>query len=219
MVVAIPDYRLYPAVRYPAFLSDAARAVAWTHAHAAEYGGDPRMLFLAGHSAGAYNAVMLSLDPAYLAAAGLNRNVIRGMIGLAGPYDFLPLRDAALKDIFSPDGDLRESQPITHVDGHNPPLLLIHGRGDRQVKSDNSRRLAARVQDAGGSVTVHLYDHLSHAFAVANLAAPLRWRSDLSALIGDFVRGRAADMPSSSAGRSTETPDRDSTVHQRVDAQ
>ena len=217
VVVAIPDYRLYPAVRYPAFLSDAARAVAWAHAHAAEYGGDPRMLFLAGHSAGAYNAAMLSLDPEYLAAAGMDRDAIRGMIGLAGPYDFLPLRDVALKDIFAPAGDLRESQPVAHVDGHNPPLLLIHGRDDRQVRADNSRRLAARVEAAGGPVTLHLYDRLGHALAVANLAAPLRWRSDLLQEISNFIRAEAA-VPPSTARRDGETPVRNAVV-QHVDAQ
>ncbi|MFZ5534464.1 MAG: alpha/beta hydrolase [Pseudomonadota bacterium] len=217
VVVAIPDYRLYPAVRYPAFLSDAARAVAWMHAHAARYGGDPHMLFLAGHSAGAYNAAMLSLNPEYLAVAGMDRDTIRGMIGLAGPYDFLPLRDAALKEIFAPAGDLRESQPVAHVDGHNPPLLLIHGRDDRQVRVDNSRRLAARVEEAGGPVTLHLYDHLSHALAVANLAAPLRWRSDLLQQIGDFIRAEAA-VPPSTARSDAETPVRNPVV-QHVDAQ
>lgn len=217
VVVAIPDYRLYPAVRYPAFLSDAARAVAWMHAHAARYGGDPHMLFLAGHSAGAYNAAMLSLNPEYLAVAGMDRDTIRGMIGLAGPYDFLPLRDAALKEIFALAGDLRESQPVAHVDGHNPPLLLIHGRDDRQVRVDNSRRLAARVEEAGGPVTLHLYDRLSHALAVANLAAPLRWRSDLLQQIGDFIRAEAA-VPPSTARSDAETPVRNPVV-QHVDAQ
>ena len=217
ILVAIPDYRLYPDVRYPAFLGDAARAVDWMHAHAAAYGGNPEMLFLVGHSAGAYNAAMLSLDPAYLAATGMSREAIRGMIGLAGPYDFLPLQDAALKDIFAPASDLRESQPITHVDGRNPPLLLIHGRNDRQVKAENSRRLAARVEDAGGPVALHIYDRLGHAFAVANLAAPLRWRSDLSTRIGQFVRAEADRLP------STARPGREATATnaaiQHVDAQ
>lgn len=199
MVVAVPDYRLYPAVRYPAFLSDAARAVAWMHAHASRYGGDPSMLFLAGHSAGAYNAAMLSLDPEYLADAGMDRDAIRGMIGLAGPYDFLPLQDVVLQDIFAPAADLRESQPITHVDGRNPPLLLIHGLDDRQVLAENSRRLAARIEDAGGPVTLRLYDHLSHPLAVADLAAPLRWRSDLLQQIATFVREEAGRPPSTGA--------------------
>lgn len=204
MVVAIPDYRLYPTVRYPAFLGDAARAVAWMQANAARYGGDPRLSFLIGHSSGAYNAAMLSLDPAYLAAAGVKRDAIRGMVGLAGPYDFLPLQDAALQDIFAPAGDLRESQPITHVDGRNPPLLLIHGLDDRQVLAENSRRLAARIEDAGGPVTLRLYEHLSHPLAVADLAAPLRWRSDLLQQIATFVR-KEAGRPPSTGGPGAET--------------
>ncbi len=202
MVVAIPDYRLYPAVRFPAFLHDAARAVAWTQAHAAEHGGDGRMLVLIGHSAGAYNAAMLTLDPSYLRQAGVDRAAVRGMIGLAGPYDFLPLRDPALQDIFAPAGDLRLSQPITYVDGHNPPMLLIHGRDDRQVSPGNTARLAARVGQAGGPVSVRLYDRMSHVFAVANLAAPLRWRSDLPETIGDYVHQLSGPDPARPAAHA-----------------
>ncbi|MGB7290528.1 MAG: alpha/beta hydrolase, partial [Candidatus Macondimonas sp.] len=111
LVVVVPDYRLYPAVRYPAFLQDAAQAVAWTRSHIATYGGDPESLVLMGHSACAYNAAMLTLDPDFLQAVGVQRGVIRGMVGLAGPYDFLPLKEPALQRIFAPAGDLRLTQP------------------------------------------------------------------------------------------------------------
>ena len=90
-VVAVPDYRVHPEVGFPAFLEDSAKAVAFVHAHAAKHGGDPRRLFLMGHSAGAYNAAMLALDPRPLAAEGVPAAAISGMVGLAGPYDFLPL--------------------------------------------------------------------------------------------------------------------------------
>ncbi len=70
IITVVADYRLYPQVKYPAFVEDAAQAVAFVHGHAAQYGGDPARLFVSGHSAGAYNAVMLASDPHYLKAVG-----------------------------------------------------------------------------------------------------------------------------------------------------
>ena len=89
IVVVIADYRLYPQVRYPAFLQDNAHAVAWTYQHIAEHGGDPHQLYVMGHSSGAYNASMLALDPRWLKAVNLSPTMLKGWIGLAGPYDFL----------------------------------------------------------------------------------------------------------------------------------
>jgi acetyl esterase/lipase len=71
-VAIVPNYRIYPEAHYPDFLEDSAEAVAWAKAHARAYGGDPDELFLVGHSAGAYNAAMLTLDPRWLAAVGLD---------------------------------------------------------------------------------------------------------------------------------------------------
>lgn len=205
LVVVVPDYRLYPAVRYPAFLQDSAQAVAWTRSHIATYGGDPESLVLMGHSAGAYNAAMLTLDPDFLQAVGVQRGVIRGMVGLAGPYDFLPLKEPALQRIFAPAGDLRLTQPVSHADGRNPPMLLIHGRDDSRVRPGNSLRLAEQVRGAGGSAQVRIYDHLDHPWAVANLAAPLRWRSDLAGVLGGFARcvtqASTANPPTADSGR------------------
>lgn len=188
LVAVVPDYRLYPAVRYPLFLEDAAQAVAWTHRHIASHGGNPAAMVLLGHSAGAYNAAMLTLNPPFLQEVGVPRQTIRGMVGLAGPYDFLPLQDPVLQRIFAPADDLRQTQPVTHVDGRNPPMLLIHGQNDSRVRAANSLRLAERVQAAGGAADARIYHHLDHPWAVANLAAPLRWRSGLAGVIGDFAR-------------------------------
>ena len=84
-LVVIPDYRLVPEARFPVFLEDNAMAVRWVRAHGAALGGEPGRLILAGHSAGAYNAAMLALDPRWL---GIDRQWVCGLIGLAGPYDF-----------------------------------------------------------------------------------------------------------------------------------
>ncbi len=88
-VVVIPDYRLYPEVKYPDFLEDNAQAVRWVQDNIAKYGGDTDRLFLAGHSAGAYNAVMLALDHSFFHDAGVTLTV-KAVAGLSGPYDFYP---------------------------------------------------------------------------------------------------------------------------------
>ncbi len=187
-VTVIPDYRLYPAVRYPDFLDDCARAVVWAHAHARAYGGDPNRIVVMGHSAGAYNAAMLALDPGYMQQAGGERNWIKAMIGLAGPYDFLPLDDADLEQVFAPAKPLETSQPINHVDGHNPPMLLMAGENDSVVYAKNSRNLYARIKAAGGPVEEVIFPEMSHAKIIATTATRLQFDSDVMPHIVDFVQ-------------------------------
>ena len=175
-VVVIPDYRLYPAVRYPEFLEDCAQALVWTRRHAREFGGDAAPPFVIGHSAGAYNAAMLTLDPRWLGGAGLApRTDLRGMVGLAGPYDFLPLDSEELRRIFAPGIPLRSTQPIAHVDGRNPPMLLLAGRDDTVVRPGNTVRLAAKIREAGGFVETRLYPGIGHVEIIGAFASPLRF--------------------------------------------
>jgi acetyl esterase/lipase len=194
-VAVLPDYRHYPAVRFPAFVEDAARAVRWTQDQVARYGGDARKIFVMGHSSGAHLAAMLALDPAFLRGAGVERSRIRGMIGLAGPYDFLPLTAADLRDMFGPPERYELSQPIAYVDGENPPLLLLHGADDDNVGVHNTKNLAAVVARRGGPVEVHIYPEMSHSWIVATLAAPLRGRSDVLERVADFVLRQSTAKP------------------------
>jgi acetyl esterase/lipase len=101
IVAVLADYRLYPQVRYPLFLEDSAQAVAWTRAHIRAFSGNPQRLYLMGHSSGAYNAAMLALDPSLLGAVGMSSKDLSGWIGLAGPYDFLPIKNADVRPVFS----------------------------------------------------------------------------------------------------------------------
>lgn len=175
-VAVLPDYRLYPDVRWPDFLRDCALATRWARDHAAAQGADPSRLVLMGHSAGAYNAVELALDKRWLAAAGVDPvRDVRAVVGLSGPYDFLPVRSAELKAIFGPEDQRPDTQPINHVDGHAAPLLLIVGDKDTVVSPGNTDRLAAKVKAAGGVVRVIHYPGAAHATTVAALAGPLRW--------------------------------------------
>ena len=175
-VVVVPDYRVYPEAKYPDFLRDGAQAVRWTRDHVADYGGDPHRIFLMGHSAGAYNAVMLTLDRRWLGEAGMDpRTDIRATVGLAGPYDFLPLTDAKLKDIFGPPKAWPATQPINHVDGKAPPLLLAAGQDDDVIDPANNTRLAARIHAEGGEAEVKLYPSLTHPLILGAFAGPLHF--------------------------------------------
>lgn len=168
----VADYRHYPAVRFPEFMHDAAQAVAWVSAHAAEYGGDVRRLHLAGHSAGAHVAALLATDARYLHRVGLQPRQLRGVIGIAGPYDFLPFTDEDLKQVFGPEPGWRDSQPVEFVDGDEPPFLLLHGADDLSVWPRNSARLAARLRAAGVPVEHRVYPDLGHVRILAALRYP-----------------------------------------------
>lgn len=170
-VVVVANYRHYPQVKMNGFLADAALATRWTLEHAAEYGADPRRLYLMGHSAGAHLAAMLALDQRYLSAAGVTAEArLDGVIGLSGPYDFLPLEEADVQDMFGPPGDYPQSQPINYVSAAAPPMLLVHGLRDVTVRPKNSRNLAAALRSAGAPVTLVLYERVAHAGTVAALS-------------------------------------------------
>ena len=186
IVTAVADYRLYPHVKYPGFIEDGALVARFLIDRAAEFGGDARRLFLSGHSAGAYIAAMLGVNGVYLKAAGLEPSAIRGIIGIAGPYDFLPLYDPALIDMF---GGAREmaTQPIKYAGNTAPPMLLAHGSADTTVGAGNSKRMAQRLLTAGNVVQVKLYEGVSHLGIVISLAHGFRTQTTLHADMLAFI--------------------------------
>ncbi|HEX9326517.1 MAG TPA: alpha/beta hydrolase [Reyranella sp.] len=169
--VVIPDYRLYPAVRFPAFVDDGARAVRWT---ADRVGSDK--VFIMGHSAGAHIALLLAANTPYLAAAGGDRMNLKGAIGLAGPYDFLPLKSARLIEIFG-GANKPEIEAITFAKAPLPPILLIHGTVDTTVYPRNSTNLAAAWRAAGAPVELKLYLEVGHIDVVAAFSGLLSGRA------------------------------------------
>ena len=174
-VTIVPDYRVYPEVRYPGFLEDGAHAVRWAKDNAARFGGDSKKLFVMGHSAGAHIAAMLALDPRWLKAVDMvpGRD-LSGLIGISGPYDFLPLHDETLKVIFG-GADRPDTQPISHVAPGAPPSLLMTGVDDDTVDPGNASRLAARLRAAGDAATVETYPYVGHLTIMGAFAAPLRF--------------------------------------------
>lgn len=188
-VAVLPNYRHYPSVKLPGFMEDAARASRWASENAAEFGADAGRLYLMGHSAGAHMAALVTLDPRYFAAGRQAPPRIAGVIGLSGPYDFLPLLEPDVQDMFGPEASYPDSQPINFVREDAPPMLLVHGLKDETVWPKNSRNLATALYSRGVSVTLKLYSNVLHADTVAALSLPARGRAPTLADIAAFVGG------------------------------
>ncbi|TNF63227.1 MAG: alpha/beta hydrolase [Burkholderiales bacterium] len=180
IVTVVADYRLSPQVQYPAFLEDGALALRWALERSVGWGADPRRVYLMGHSAGAYNAAMLALDPRWLGAQGLSPAVLAGWIGLAGPYDFLPIIATGVRRAFGWPDTPADSQPLYHARRpgvRNLPhrVLLLAAREDRLVDPQrNTVGLARALRQQGLPVQAELLDGVGHATLIGALAPPLR---------------------------------------------
>jgi acetyl esterase/lipase len=181
LTVIVPDYRLYPEIRFPAFLEDGAQAARW----AADKVGTDK-LFVAGHSAGAEIASMLCANTPYLPKAGVDRMQLRGLIGLSGPYDFLPLTSAKLIDIFG-GANNPDIQAITFAKAPLPPALLIHGTADTTVYPRNSEHLAAAWRTAGAQADLKLYPDAGHIDVVAAFSDFLHKRATTREDVLDWI--------------------------------
>ncbi len=190
-VAVLPDYRLYPEVKFPAFVEDGAAALAWVAGHAAELGGDPRRIYVAGHSAGAHIAAMLAYDRAQLERVGLPPDTVRGFIGLSGPYALTP-NDAKLHAIFAAPYTPADWRPAERVRPGAPPALLLHGAADDVVEVGHARKLAAALEAVGTKVTLEIYPGRGHTDTAASFAAPYRPKLPVIDAIRRFING---DIP------------------------
>ncbi|WP_297577631.1 alpha/beta hydrolase [Devosia sp.] len=188
-IAVIADYRLVPEVHYPEFLEDCANAMRWVQDNIAAYGGDPNRLFLSGHSAGAYNAVMLALDPSFRQEYGVTMPIL-AVGALSGPYDFYPFEYDEVRNAFgnavSPEG----TQPINLITADAPPMYLASGTTDPIVRVQNTERFAERLRAQGVWVTTQYYDGFGHMEPVIAMGAMWRWRmpvlDDMVAFFGRF---------------------------------
>lgn len=185
VLVVVPDYRLYPQVRYPEFLKDSGLAVAYGLAEAKRLGGDPARVFVMGHSSGGYNAAMVALDPRWLAAAGHAPAELAGFIGLAGPYDFYPIDNPDAKPVFFDPNYPPHSQPIEFANAGSPRTFLGAAIHDKLVNPQrNSVQMSTKLAAAGVPVTLKLYEHVSHATLIGAFGRPLR---SLAPVLDDTV--------------------------------
>lgn len=188
-IAVIADYRVLPDVEYPGFLEDGVSAFEWIVGNIGSFGGDPERIALVGHSAGAYNAVMLALDKRYLVANGhLPR--IRGVAGLSGPYDFFPFDVDISIRTFGAVRDGRSTQPIQHVGPDAPPMFLGTGTLDALVGPHNTIALAEKLRAVGVEVTEKHYLGLGHTAPL--LALNRIWRSKAPVLndLAQFLAAR-----------------------------
>jgi acetyl esterase/lipase len=191
-LVVIPDYRVYPQVRYPVFLEDCAAATCWAMRNLGQLGGDTDRLILSGHSAGAYNAAMLALDPRWLDAAAARGTERRprptAWMGLAGPYDFLPTRNPDVMPVFFHPDYPPGTQPVDYATAGSPPCLLAAADDDAVVDPDrNTGRLAARLRSSGVEVEEHRYVGVGHTTLIGALAGPLRWKAAVYEDVVSFI--------------------------------
>jgi acetyl esterase/lipase len=204
-VVVVPDYRLAPETRFPGFVEDGAAALAWTAANIAKYGGDAGRIALMGHSAGAHIAMLLALDKGYGVA-----DKVKAVVGLAGPYDFLPLTpggaaDVALTSAAARPGGMASTQPISFARADAPPVLLLSGDEDTTVQPGNAQRLAAALQAKGAQATVKLYKGIGHIGILLACSKPFRGKApvlaDAAAFLTPILAPAAADTAPAAQSR------------------
>lgn len=189
ITTVVPDYRLYPKVRFPAFVEDAAAACRWIERQPSLAG---RPLILAGHSAGAHIAALLALDSRYLDATMRPA----ALVGLSGPYAFDPVKWRTTAPIFATAAHPDAARPVAHVTPEAPPALLIHGADDRVVKLWNQRELAAAYRRNGVEVRAIELRGEGHLTTVSAIARPLRWRAPVLDEMVSFIADTAADRRS-----------------------
>jgi acetyl esterase/lipase len=201
IIVAVPDYTVYPEAKFPRFLEDAAAAAAWTadwaRRNAGPHGTRADRLVLMGHSAGAHIAAMLAFDGRWLAPHGLDpRRDLAGFVGLAGPYDFLPIKDPIIKLIFA-HPEPEATQPISFVTGGEVPTFLGVAPSDTVVRPGNSERLGKRLEANGARVTLQVYPWTNHLSLIGSFSPLLRPLAG----VADDVAGFMHRLPPASNAR------------------
>lgn len=182
----IPDYRLYPEVRFPEFVEDGAAAVAWVKQNLSQ---SDNGIVLLGHSAGAHLAALIALDTHYLGQEKVSQDDVIAMIGLAGPYAFEPQKFRRFKAIFATAQPPEISQPIHYARGDAPPLLLMHGTRDTVVLPIHSVLLQEKINSEDGRVTRLDLEDVGHYGILLALSEPFAHLApDLLPSIESFIQ-------------------------------
>jgi acetyl esterase/lipase len=193
--VVVPDYRKVPKVRFPAFNQDGAEAVKWVRDNITQYGGDPKRVALSGHSAGAYIAMMLTLDRHYLADVGVDPKIVRATVGLSGPYDFYPYDSRRSIDAMKAWPRPTETQPIHFVSSDAPPIMIVTGTEDDTVKPRNAILLTKALNERGNKPLFQAYEGLSHEDVVMALSKPFRGKASVLDDSVKFLKAALVNSP------------------------
>ncbi|MBS0420333.1 MAG: alpha/beta hydrolase [Proteobacteria bacterium] len=175
-ITVVPNYRLYPEARFPTFVEDSARVVAWVREHAHELRGDADQIVLMGHSAGAHMAAMLALNSDYIERAGVPQHSIVGLVGLSGPYALDPNSDT-LRTIFAAPYTAADWRPVNFVTDRAPPALLLHGLADDVVSPTHTEKLRDALLSHNARVETHFYPGRGHADTAASFTLIARFRT------------------------------------------
>ena len=185
-VTVIAGFRQYPEVKFEGIMSDASNVMRWTSQNILKYGGDPKRIIVMGHSSGAHIAAMLALNPSYL-EDGVRKN-IHGFVGLAGPYDFLPLDKPYLRQLFSAKENYAGSQPINFVSPKSPPLLILQGMRYNRVDQKNALNLSKKAKSMNVEQQLILYPGQDHVGILAALSRALQGQYTVLNDILKFIR-------------------------------
>lgn len=202
-ITAVPNYRLYPEVSYPDFLRDGAKSIAHlkTELKKPQYNNlKPSAQYITmGHSAGAYNAAMIALDPKWLAEAGLPADAkpISGFIGLAGAYNIYPINDLEVRPVFHHPDYPPQSQPIDYTGKANPPSLILAPEADTLVSIErNSIALHQALSKAGNQSAYQAIKGTDHVTLIGTLSPLLFFKGNSTSHIEGFVKRVHIAQPS-----------------------
>ncbi len=161
IITVVANYRVYPEVIFPACAHDAAECTAWVFDNIERYGGDPTQIYLMGHSSGAHLAVLISSSTLFLAPYAFSKKQIAGVIGIAGPYHFLPSKEPDIQAIF-PEVYANMAQPVFHIDQDTPPMFLLWGAKDKTVYEKNIQDMAMQFKQQNIQNKIMIYPKLNH---------------------------------------------------------
>jgi acetyl esterase/lipase len=203
MACANVNYRLGPAHSWPAQAEDVAAAVAWVRRNIEVRGGDPRKLFLVGHSSGAMLVALVATDERYLTGRGLKTSVLRGVVPMGSIMWDLDLEQAIkqygrsrVEDSFGRDPDNKifgsltaylDHWPIRHVRAGMPPFLFLVAEREKEqppvLKTDST--LVEKARALGNWAGYKVLPGRTHYSAIRNLSVP---GDGVFTIIRDFVR-------------------------------
>ena len=173
MIIVAPNYRMFPKIKSPVYIQDAAAAVAWVFKHISEYGGNPDLIYISGHSAGGYLASMVGLDKQWLSAHSIDANAIAGLIPFSGhTITHFTVREE--RGIPGEQPIIDSMAPLYHVRTDAPPLVLI--TGDRELEllgryEENAYMM--RMMKVAGHKATTLYELQGYGHGMTEPAFPI----------------------------------------------